>query len=201
MGGTLFACGPDYDPKTHNFDDESMYVAYRYSGFMDLKAILIRATIAFLTALSSKQISKELLVKEGVADPEAVEGVDEAVLIVNYRSRIDKAIALVQGWLQTPGPPPETHPLANLFASLGRKRPDHTRGDTTHPLAPLLGFPPTQALGPDIISMLNNVADEHEDAFTLHKEVTEIMAEFPIDGNAIAKGSPHVLAELNLSGI
>ncbi|KAJ7625901.1 hypothetical protein FB45DRAFT_1060508 [Roridomyces roridus] len=105
MGGTIFACGPDYDPENHDFD-HLVHTSYRYGGFLDFKAVLIRATIAFLTALSSKQISKELLVNEGVTDTEAVKGVDEAVFIANCRTRIDKAIAQLQGWLRNPGVPP-----------------------------------------------------------------------------------------------
>ena len=32
-----------------------MFMSYRYSAFTDLKAVVLRATIAFLTALSGKQ--------------------------------------------------------------------------------------------------------------------------------------------------
>ncbi|KAJ7625874.1 hypothetical protein FB45DRAFT_1005161 [Roridomyces roridus] len=114
MGGTLVACGPDYDrdreSEDFDFDDLQLQRPQKF------KTVLIRATIAYLTALSSKQISKELLVKEGVAAAEAVEGVDEAVVIANYRSRIDKGITQVKGWLRPPGPPPEPHPLAHLLS-------------------------------------------------------------------------------------
>ncbi|KAJ7728545.1 hypothetical protein B0H16DRAFT_1777689 [Mycena metata] len=76
---------------------------FRYSGFTDFKCILLRATIAFLTNLSKKQISKQVLLDEGVALAAEVEGVDEGIFITNYRARITEAIKLLQSWMRAPG--------------------------------------------------------------------------------------------------
>ena len=73
---------------------------YRYSGFTDFKGIILNATIAFLTALSGKQISKKLLVEEGVVEEEKIRDLDEAVVIANYRARIDAAIPLLKSWVR-----------------------------------------------------------------------------------------------------
>ncbi|KAJ6459406.1 hypothetical protein DFH09DRAFT_1383610 [Mycena vulgaris] len=73
---------------------------YRYSGFLEFKAIILNATIAFLIALSGKQISKKLLIDEGIITPEAVQDLDEGIL--NTRS----------------GPPPED-PILKMFGGGG----------------------------------------------------------------------------------
>ncbi|KAJ7445915.1 hypothetical protein FB451DRAFT_1568023 [Mycena latifolia] len=98
MRGTIWACGPDSD-SDHDYIG---WASYSYHGFTEFKAILVRATIAFLTALSAKHISKALLIQEGITTPESVEGIDEAVIIANYRARIDAAIPLLRSWTRTP---------------------------------------------------------------------------------------------------
>ncbi|KAF8169545.1 hypothetical protein K438DRAFT_1774134 [Mycena galopus ATCC 62051] len=93
----------------------------RYSGFTDFKGIVLNATIAFLTALSGKQISKKLLMDEGLAPPEAVQDLDEAIVIANYRARIDAAIPLLKSWLNTKPNPPPQDPILKIFGALGSR--------------------------------------------------------------------------------
>ena len=100
MGGTLRACGPGQTPGDVSETDDGVSMYYRYSGFTDFKGIVLNATIAFLTALSGKQISKKLLIDEGIATAEAVQDLDEAVVIANYRARIDAAIPLLKSWVR-----------------------------------------------------------------------------------------------------
>ncbi|KAJ6507853.1 hypothetical protein C8R47DRAFT_1099720 [Mycena vitilis] len=102
MGGTLVACEPNqsYGDALNSPDCDMAY--YRYSGFTDFKVIVLQGTIDFLVALSGKQISKKLLVDEGIATSEAVDGEEEAVVIVNYRARIDAAISLLKSWQRVP---------------------------------------------------------------------------------------------------
>jgi hypothetical protein len=101
MGGTLWACGPDYTRETHEEQAiDSVY--YRYSGFIDVKAILVRAGIDFLTTLSAKQISNALLVEAGICTAESIEGMEHGVVIANYRARIDAAIPILRSWVRTP---------------------------------------------------------------------------------------------------
>ncbi|KAJ7649599.1 hypothetical protein B0H17DRAFT_1270739 [Mycena rosella] len=100
MGGTLFALSPSQSPD----DKDVVYVPYSYRGFEEIKVVLLHATIAYLTALSGKEISKALLIEEGILTLDSVEGIEEQVVIVNCRTRIDAAIPIVQSWLRTPGP-------------------------------------------------------------------------------------------------
>ncbi|KAJ6454397.1 hypothetical protein C8R45DRAFT_944652 [Mycena sanguinolenta] len=101
---------------------------YRYSGFTDLKGIVLNATIAFLTALSGKQISTKLLVEKGIAEPKAVEGLDEGVVIVNYRARIGAAITLLKSW---PSAPPD-NPLLKMLSASGHINPTTELGRLLH---------------------------------------------------------------------
>ncbi|KAJ7789398.1 hypothetical protein B0H14DRAFT_3503084 [Mycena olivaceomarginata] len=69
------------------------------------KAVALRATFAFLVALSGKQISKKVVAVEGVAEAELERvrkaDVDESVVIANYRTGIGAAIVLLKSWLNT----------------------------------------------------------------------------------------------------
>ncbi|KAJ7485644.1 hypothetical protein FB451DRAFT_1168883 [Mycena latifolia] len=121
MGGTLWACGPGQTPRDVSETDDGVSMYYRYSGFTDSKGIILNATIAFLTALSGKQISKKLLIDEGVVTKEAVEDLDEAIVIANYRSRIDAAISLLKCWLNTKSGPPPEDPILKGFGSSGSR--------------------------------------------------------------------------------
>ncbi|KAJ7509490.1 hypothetical protein B0H11DRAFT_1250665 [Mycena galericulata] len=169
MGGTLFACGPDYK-KGDNIND-LVYAYYRYSAFTEVKGILLRATIAFLTALSSEQISKALLIEKGVVDAEALEGVDEAVTIANYRARISAAIPVLQRWVKTPTPPsPEPNP------------------------APFNILNSSWNLDPATLNRLHAAMNQRN-------ILDEIMAEMPIHLDALGPVAPHTLVELNLAGI
>ncbi|KAJ7813957.1 hypothetical protein B0H14DRAFT_2604513 [Mycena olivaceomarginata] len=118
MGGSLLLCGPGQKPEDVDTNDESLCVYYRYSGFTDIKVIALRATIGFLTAVSAKQISKQLLVDEGLVAPEHVEGAEEAVVIANYRARIDTAIKLLKTWYRPDPPPPQRDPLLNMLGGV-----------------------------------------------------------------------------------
>ncbi|KAJ7445928.1 hypothetical protein FB451DRAFT_1412602 [Mycena latifolia] len=86
MGGTIWAQGPDQDEGFDIDGDDVVSASYAYRDFTDFKAILLRATTAFLTAFSAKQISKALLIQKGVATRESVEGTDEPVVIASYRA-------------------------------------------------------------------------------------------------------------------
>ncbi|KAJ6603739.1 hypothetical protein B0H10DRAFT_2229707 [Mycena sp. CBHHK59/15] len=97
MGGSLNAYGPGADDASEPLAD----AYHSYSGFMDFKVILLHATIAFLTAFSAKDISKKMIVEEGIATEEAIEGTEEDIVISNYRARINAAIAVLQSWLRS----------------------------------------------------------------------------------------------------
>ncbi|KAF7355871.1 hypothetical protein MVEN_00915700 [Mycena venus] len=119
MDSTLWACGPSQTPRDIIELEDHVSIYYRYSGFTEFNGIILNATIAFLTALSGKQISKKLLTDEGIATLEAMEGVDEAVVIVNYRSRIDAAISLLKSWLNGKSGPRPDDPIFNMFGGIG----------------------------------------------------------------------------------
>ncbi|KAJ7625869.1 hypothetical protein FB45DRAFT_1084534 [Roridomyces roridus] len=118
MGGTLFACGPDYDRdrESEDFDfDDLVSSYYRGNNFSDVKTVLIRQSS--VPRSHTSQIPHCPFVEANLERlAEAVEGADEAVVIANYRSRIDKGITQVKGWLRPPGSPPEPHPLAHLLS-------------------------------------------------------------------------------------
>ncbi|KAJ7200516.1 hypothetical protein GGX14DRAFT_659720 [Mycena pura] len=99
MGGTVYVLGPGQTHKDIRDPDLNVWVSWL--SFLEFRAIVLRATIAFLEAVSAKQISKAMLVEEGLAAPEDVEGVDEALIVVNYRARIDAAISLLKTWVHT----------------------------------------------------------------------------------------------------
>ncbi|KAF8169548.1 hypothetical protein K438DRAFT_2062052 [Mycena galopus ATCC 62051] len=121
MGGTLWACGPGQTPHDVSQADDGVSVYYRYSGFTDFKGVVLNATIAFLTALSGKQISKQLLRDEGIATPEALQDLHEAIVIANYRARIDAAIPLLKSWLNTKTNSPPQDPILKMFGGLGSR--------------------------------------------------------------------------------
>ncbi|KAF8187653.1 hypothetical protein K438DRAFT_1764811 [Mycena galopus ATCC 62051] len=100
---------------------QSVNAPKRYSGFTDFKGIVLNGAVAFLTALSGKQISKKLLMDGGIATPEAVQDPDEAVVIANYRARIDAAIPLLKSWLNTKSNPPPQDPILKMFGGLGSR--------------------------------------------------------------------------------
>ncbi|KAF8169570.1 hypothetical protein K438DRAFT_1774154 [Mycena galopus ATCC 62051] len=113
------ACGPGQTPHDVSQVDNRASVHCSYSGFTDFKGVVLNATIAFLTAPSGKQISKKQLMDEGIAPPEAVQDLDEAVVIANYRARIDTAIPLLRSWLNTKPNPPPQDPILKIFGGLG----------------------------------------------------------------------------------
>ncbi|KAJ7727997.1 hypothetical protein DFH07DRAFT_945807 [Mycena maculata] len=124
MSGTIWACRPDEHLDSDNFySDKALgYCDYRYSGFLDAKGIFLHASIAFLTALSAEQITKAFLVEKGVVEADAVEGIDDAVVIPDYRSRIDAAIPLLQSWItMKPAAPAEIfeNPLFQALPQVG----------------------------------------------------------------------------------
>ncbi|KAJ6532411.1 hypothetical protein B0H19DRAFT_1081476 [Mycena capillaripes] len=123
MGGTLWACGPGQTPSTVSDTDDGVSMYYRYSGFTELKGIILNATITFLTALSGKQIAKKLLIDEGIVTPETVENLEEAIVIANYRSRIDAAIPLLKSWLKTKADRPLEDPILKMFGGAGSLNP------------------------------------------------------------------------------
>ncbi|KAF8187677.1 hypothetical protein K438DRAFT_1972823 [Mycena galopus ATCC 62051] len=55
---------------------------------------------------------------EEIATPEAVQDLDEAVVIANYRARID-AIPLLKSWLNKKTNPPPQDPILKMFGGLG----------------------------------------------------------------------------------
>ncbi|KAJ6484878.1 hypothetical protein C8R45DRAFT_999555 [Mycena sanguinolenta] len=181
MGGTLWVCGPGQTTGDVSDTDDGVSMYYRYSGFTDFKGIALKATIAFLTALSGKQISKALLVEEEIVDLEKVEGLDEGVVIANYRARIGAAIALLKSlsWLNTkpkPGAPTE-HPFLKLF-------------NAPH----LTGVKPP----PELVRVIDQQA-----------LLANFIADIPIDFNVVNPHNrdpkdlapPHTLTELRLGGI
>ncbi|KAJ7486847.1 hypothetical protein FB451DRAFT_1228165 [Mycena latifolia] len=93
MVGGLNAIDPD-----GSFIDGT---TYHYPFFGYFKGVLVRAAIAHLNAVSG-ELSKKVLVTEGIVSPLIVEVTPEAVVVEDYRPRIDAAIALLQGWLRHP---------------------------------------------------------------------------------------------------
>jgi len=84
-------------------DDEIVDVVdARYSAFEELKGYLLRAAIQYLTTLSNKMISRQLLVDEGIIDVNFDPTISEVVLITNYRLQIWSALNLLQSWLREP---------------------------------------------------------------------------------------------------
>ena len=77
-------------------DNEIFYCSMTYLD--ELKAIFIRAAIAYLSDLSSKELSKDVLVNEGMLDAHASAQVDEVVVVTNSRLRIDAALDLLTSW-------------------------------------------------------------------------------------------------------
>ncbi|KAJ7192236.1 hypothetical protein GGX14DRAFT_480286 [Mycena pura] len=99
MGGSVYVLGPGQTRE--EISDPHLDVWTSWHVFMNFSAVVLRATIAFLETVSAKQISKKILVEEGLAAPEDVEGVDEALIVANYRARIDAAISLLKTWVLT----------------------------------------------------------------------------------------------------
>ncbi|KAJ7192271.1 hypothetical protein GGX14DRAFT_480306 [Mycena pura] len=178
MGGTAWACGPGEKPQDmDDWESRLVYVEYRYSGFTDFKVVVLRATIAFLTAVSAKQISNKMLLETGLAAPEDVEGVDEVVVVANYRARVDSALSLLQTWYRTKPPTrPKTSFLDLMF-----------HGDTR--------FAPAAAQ-----------LDKHFETRRMITEIMdEIPIDFkkinPDDVEPEDVATPRVLTELHLTGI
>jgi hypothetical protein len=67
----------------------------------DIEGIFIRAAIRYLSELSSKNISSQLLINEGILPPGSFQGSesDEVIVITNYRVRIEEAIRLLTSWV------------------------------------------------------------------------------------------------------
>ncbi|KAJ7120347.1 hypothetical protein C8R44DRAFT_877781 [Mycena epipterygia] len=174
MGGNLWVVAPE-DIDSEVDWDKVVSVYYRYSGFTDFKVILLVATIQFLTTLSAKQISKAMLVEEGVATAEAVDAEDEAIVIVNYRARIDAAISILRSWTRVPG------------SDAGRaSKVPHV--NLPGPGSPLNALP--------AIQKMRNMIE-------MQKMMAEIMDEIPLAFDKIETYTtpPHPLVELNLGGI
>ncbi|KAJ7862079.1 hypothetical protein B0H13DRAFT_2567584 [Mycena leptocephala] len=179
MGGILWACGPGQTPGDDSQAEDGVSMYYRYSGFTDFKGIILNATIAFLTTLSGKQISKKLLIDEGIVTPEAVQDLDEIIVVTNYRSRIDAAIPLLKSWLNTKSGPPPENPFLKMF-----------------------GGGVGSGLNIDPMSNLGRLLDQRT-------FMAQIMAEIPIDFNVVNPKNldpmkltpPHTLTELGLAGI
>jgi len=78
-------------------------VGASYSSCLDHKGYLLRAAIQYLTTLSKKLISRQLLIDEGIIDVNSDDATaSEVVLITNYRLRIESALTLLQSWLREP---------------------------------------------------------------------------------------------------
>ncbi|KAJ7193665.1 hypothetical protein GGX14DRAFT_477787 [Mycena pura] len=169
MGGTLWACGPGQTPSDIIEEDHR---------FLEFRGILLKATIAFLTALSGKQISKNLLINEGIVTQEAVEGIDDAVVIVNYRSRIDAAISLLKSWLNTRSGPRPEEPILSFFGGIGSSSSFSSHGPLGQLLAQQSALADFMAKVPIDYAALN--------PFDLEPE--QVMV-------------PHTLTELCLTGI
>src|ERR1700685_1775896 len=90
MGGQIVAHGADVE-----------IVNITYSGLEELKSFFIRASIRYLSELSSQNISTKILVNEGILDPVASDNSthDEMITIANYCSRIEEAIRLLNSWV------------------------------------------------------------------------------------------------------
>jgi hypothetical protein len=81
--------------------EKSINISHR-TGWRDIEGIFIRAAIRYLSELSSKNISNQLLVDEGILPPGTFQGSanDEMIVIINYRSRIEEAIRLLNSWVR-----------------------------------------------------------------------------------------------------
>jgi len=96
--------------------EKSINISYR-TGWKDIEGIFIRAAVRYLSELSSKNISNQLLVNEGILPPGTLQGStnDEMIVIINYRSRIEEAIKLLTSWIREvkPGEGSVTYPVHN----------------------------------------------------------------------------------------
>ncbi|KAJ7023138.1 hypothetical protein C8F04DRAFT_1240310 [Mycena alexandri] len=178
MGGTLWACGPGQTTSDVFELDDSVSMYYRYSGFTEFKGIVLNATIAFLATLSGKQISKKLLIDEGIATPESLQDAEEAVVIVNYRSRIDAAISLLRSWLKSNSAPRPADPILSMFGGGGSSSNFHSHG-------PLAQFLAQRAFLADFIAELP----------------IDFAVINPRDLEPEQVVVPHILTELRLAGI
>ncbi|KAJ6607461.1 hypothetical protein B0H10DRAFT_1956251 [Mycena sp. CBHHK59/15] len=50
-------------------------------------------------ALFAKDMSKKMVVEEGITTEEAIEGMEEDIVISNYHAQIKAAIAVLQSWV------------------------------------------------------------------------------------------------------
>ncbi|KAJ6564532.1 hypothetical protein B0H19DRAFT_1258960 [Mycena capillaripes] len=175
MGGTIYAFGPN---QTFEDDyDDLVYVCYSYRGFTAFKGIVLRGAIAFLTALSGKEISKQKLIDEAIVLSEKVEAFEETIVIANYRARIDAAISLLKGWVRTPKEDP-----SSISSNFGP--------------GPSSGNP---RLGPGILSFLATLEARRE------HPLAALLPDMPIQFDVIESDShkyvPHTLTELRLEGL
>jgi hypothetical protein len=120
-------------------DDEIQdSVDARYIGFELLRGHLIRTTIYYLTDLSTKNISKQLLIDEHIIDANSDEAkLSDVILITNYRLRIDSTISLLQSWCRQPAKRRSRNDFD--FTAL------HGGGSTHMPIADSI-FPPDLSL-------------------------------------------------------
>ncbi|KAF8175913.1 hypothetical protein K438DRAFT_1979421 [Mycena galopus ATCC 62051] len=176
MGGTLYACSPG-DP---GGSDDLVHMIYSYTGFLEFKGIFLHATIAFLTALSAEQITKALLIEKGIiADAAVVEGVDESAIIANYRTRIDAAISLLQGWVNIPRPyvsqyPPPPAPAPRGYSTVA-----------------------------ELLQATIQRTPAYQGMIALKEAEEELLATSPINHVVLSKvvAVPHTLVELRMAGI
>ncbi|KAJ7922319.1 hypothetical protein B0H13DRAFT_1865896 [Mycena leptocephala] len=93
------ACGPGQTVEDLSESDSDYTFA---EGFVEFKHIILRGTIAFLTALSGKQISKKPIIDEEIVESVTVDGIEEAIVNANYRFRINAVNTLLQSWHAAP---------------------------------------------------------------------------------------------------
>jgi hypothetical protein len=177
MGGQLKV-------KDTEIDDEIF--GCRYGGLEDLKGIFIRAAIAYLNDLSSKNISSKVLVNEGIIDERDTTDVDEVVIITNYRLRIDSALRLLQSWCRE-----KTGDGKPDLIAMGVMKPTETSDfrrllSRPHPSfePPVEGSILPPSFRPDAMSM--KWLDDANLNYRMHR---------------IPRAMPPVLKELNLKGV
>ncbi len=152
-----------------------------YVGLKEINGIFIRATIRYLSELSSKNLSSQLLVNEGILDPVAAQSIsahDEMIMIANYRSRIEEAARLLNSWVRKVRPGRMLGD-SNLVILNDPDRPQNYTASFEMPIADSILPPGVTA------SMLSIMRD--------------LGMNYRID--RIPKTMPPVLAQLNLKGL
>jgi hypothetical protein len=75
----------------------------RHSILETIKGQWIRAAINYLTFLSAKNISVNVLIQEKIISVDSEEAkLSEAIIIPNYRHRIGSALSLLRSWCREP---------------------------------------------------------------------------------------------------